>query len=490
MAISPDFPETENLQLWLNDRFPPTELTFREIVLAYVSHPKKEGFLLTLAALNFQKLAETLLLFTDMLMQESDQERHIRQAHQHYIVNTDGPIPLEEKDDTFDVFEWASEYAGAFNITLSQHTNENGREETLMTIDDKDNPILCEEWGRVRGWSSARSLRQVGHLINQCRYGRFDVIPSRLFPFENKAGSYDKFNAIWLADLSNLVYLNEWYVKEQLARWGFESVTWIEDTQSDTQAFVAVKDGCLVISFRGTKGAKDLLTDSLFRKEAFWVDGEESGSAGKVHRGFLGAFNSVWKRVLAAVNDLGPDHPIFVTGHSLGAALAQLAAMRLAANGKTVAAVYLYGSPRVSDADFAEAYNKLLETQTYLHINNTDIVATVPPGWLGFRHVGQPARRFDAGHQLLTTDSGSEDQEAVPPSDVEAANRELLNQAAETIVASNAYLDIRDLTANVQGLTYSADFETGRIDDHGIAQYLFKFACSIVDDKFEAMNGL
>jgi pimeloyl-ACP methyl ester carboxylesterase len=227
----------------------------------------------------------------------------------------------------------------------------------------------------------------------------------------------------------------------------------------------------------------------LFRKVAFHVGPEASNSAGKVHRGFLAALDSVWDQVLAAVNELGPERPIFVTGHSLGAALAQLAAIRLAANGQTVAAVYLYGSPRVGDADFVAAYNKLLERQTYLHINHTDIVATIPPGWLGFRHVGQPARRFDAGHQFLAADGEPEPHEVKPGADEEAATRQLIEQAVEDIDASNAYLAIRDLSQPAQGLTYSADFETGRIDDHGIAQYLFKFACSIVDDKFEAMQG-
>jgi hypothetical protein len=103
--------------------------------------------------------------------------------------------------------------------------------------------------------------------------------------------------------------------------------------------------------------------------------------------------------------------------------------------------------------------------------------------------VGQPARHFDAGHQFLAAAGESETHEMIPGADEEAATRQLIEQATQAIEASNAYLTIRDLTQLAQGLTYSADFETGRVDDHGIAQYLFKFACSIVDDKFEAMQG-
>jgi Lipase (class 3) len=265
-------------------------------------------FFRTLASLEnqrFKKVAETLLLyFYDNSIEEADQTHTIHRAYQHYIVNTDGPLRDEGKD-TFDVSEWAREYAAAFDITLTETSNE-----TLMIIDDRDKPVRDKTWGRLEGQSSASSLREIARKINLCRYGRDDVIPSRLFRFDPHPKAYNKSNAIWLADLAQLVYLKESYVRGQLKLWGFEPVRWIEDKSTDTQAFVAAKMDYAVVSFRGTKGFKDLLTDLSFRKEPFHGGALEKQPVGRVHRGFVTAFESVWAAVLAAVNELGPNRRI------------------------------------------------------------------------------------------------------------------------------------------------------------------------------------
>lgn len=107
---------------------------------------------------------------------------------------------------------------------------------------------------------------------------------------------------------------------------------------------------------------------------------------------------------------------------------------------------------------------------------------------MGFHCVAQPARRFNKAHQIANYDTETELQVVIPPAeDVEAVNRQLLAQVAEVIHASNHYLEISDLTTMAaNGMTYEAEFKEGKIDDHGIAQYLFKFACSIMDDKMAA----
>ena len=69
-----------------------------------------------------------------------------------------------------------------------------------------------------------------------------------------------------------------------------------------------------------------------------------------------------------------------MTGHSLGAALATLAADRYG----NVQGLYTYGSPRVGDRNFKEDFN----VNAYRFVNNSDIVTKVPPAGT-YLHVGE-----------------------------------------------------------------------------------------------------
>jgi hypothetical protein len=502
-------PGDEALTAWLGQRLPPTESDFAAIVEAYLASPTRPRFLQALTRLEkdvdvpapfggglatesgtFAKLAETLLLFQQALEPAAGRARAVRRAYQHYIVNTDGPIPMRPGSADFDVFAWVTEYAADFGITLSRTRRAGGEAETLMTIDDPDQPVRCAAWGSVEGHSSAWSLRDAAHLVNYRRYGRNDVIPSRLFAFEPGARSHNLANAIRLAELSQLVYLRERYVRRQLDALGYPSARWIEDPETDTQVLVAGAADHAVVVFRGTAGGRDILTDLMFRKVAFQAGPAGAPPVGRVHRGFAAALDSVWSRVLAAAQDVGRDRPLFVGGHSLGAALAQLAALRLAGHGQPVAGVYTYGSPRVGDAAFRDAYDAALGERTFLHVNDEDVVTTVPPWWTGFDHVAQPARRFDKTHRLALDAEGPPSPADAPRgAEAEAASRALMERAAAVVSDSQRYLGVQDLQADAaRGMTYGAAFEEGRLDDHGIAQYLFKFACAIVEDRIAAMG--
>jgi predicted lipase len=132
-------------------------------------------------------------------------------------------------------------------------------------------------------------------------------------------------------------------------------------------------DPFAVLVFRGTEQEiQDLLHDAdTLPVPAF-------NNAALVHRGFKNALNTVWTPIEAALQSI--DCPLFYTGHSLGAALATLAAVRHAPT-----AVYTFGSPRVGDQGLC----KLLErVPIYRVVHGSDIVTTVPPEMFGFRHVG------------------------------------------------------------------------------------------------------
>jgi hypothetical protein len=76
----------------------------------------------------------------------------------------------------------------------------------------------------------------------------------------------------------------------------------------------------------------------------------------------------------------------------LGAALATLAADRLAAENVPVAGVYTFGSPRVGDGAFARTFTDRLGDRCFRFVNAADVVTRVPPPGLilDYTHVGTP----------------------------------------------------------------------------------------------------
>ena len=143
----------------------------------------------------------------------------------------------------------------------------------------------------------------------------------------------------------------------------------------DTQAFLAKRnaDRIAVLAFRGTEANswKDVKTDL----DARFYKGKDGV---KVHTGFRDAYNQVAKRVRIAVDSLPDNYSLYVTGHSLGGALAVVATKELERD--TLAACYTFGSPRVGNEEFGEE----IRAPIYRIVNAADGVPRVPPSWLSY----------------------------------------------------------------------------------------------------------
>ena len=172
-----------------------------------------------------------------------------------------------------------------------------------------------------------------------------------------------------------------------LAAGGFELAGPLSDPGTDTQGFVAVRRAgdemdMAVVSFRGTENVQDWMTNlqySLTPADSPQAEGRES--SGKVHQGFLEAFRSVREEVDRYM-PCAEGLPIFITGHSLGGALATLGAAHL--SGRGLAACYTFGAPRVGDKGFSSSS----KTPVYRVVNPLDPVPLVPGGFRGYRDVG------------------------------------------------------------------------------------------------------
>jgi hypothetical protein len=204
---------------------------------------------------------------------------------------------------------------------------------------------------------------------------------------------------MWLSQLS---YEQDVTIDAVLARWKLQPLAHLhspaEGPASDTatQGFVCRRDGTIIVAFAGTDPGmvKTVLTDA-----------ETAPDDRGVHPGFRRALDAVWTQLRAAAVLPGGDR-LFVTGHSLGGALAVLAAFRLRGEaGINAEAVYTFGLPRVGGAKFGAIYEPILGFRTFRLVNGNDPVPSVPPSLLGFRHVGR---------SLFCPHAGTFDPESVP----------------------------------------------------------------------------
>jgi len=149
-----------------------------------------------------------------------------------------------------------------------------------------------------------------------------------------------------------------------------------------TQALACGDDTRRFVAFRGTEeDPRDWITDSRFGPRP----GELGGS---VHSGFHDALDLVWPDVTADIAGAA-TRQVWVTGHSLGAALAVLAAARMVEAGRKPAGVMTFGQPRTGKSDFRSAYDAELLEVTFRVVNHIDLVTRVPLLVQGYRHVGR-----------------------------------------------------------------------------------------------------
>ena len=223
-------------------------------------------------------------------------------------------------------------------------------------------------------------------------------------PFRPDATGYELVNAGWLADFALLVYGDDTFIQKQAEQAGLTAAGFtIKFISVDTtQCLVAHNDKFIVIAIRGTE------IDNFWGALSDWAvnlefELAEDASGGQVHEGFSKLINQAWPVIqdyVGQIQDDGAQRTLWITGHSLGAGLATLAAERARRVARfAVAGVYTWGSPRVGDATFKQKYADLgLADRTFRFVNNTDIVPKIPPG-NAYTHVGL-LKFIDAAGQL------------------------------------------------------------------------------------------
>lgn len=153
---------------------------------------------------------------------------------------------------------------------------------------------------------------------------------------------------------------------------GYSLLECFSTHKTGTQAILLKNANRLVLAFRGTEtnSFKDIRADA----KAVSV---KCVTSGRVHAGFKEAFEDVQDEIESFLRQDSSlsSLPLFITGHSLGGALATIAAKRLDHTGG-IAACYTFGAPRVGDDEWINE----LKAPLYRLVNAADCVTMLPPG--------------------------------------------------------------------------------------------------------------
>jgi V8-like Glu-specific endopeptidase len=298
-------------------------------------------------------------------------------------------------------------------------------------------------------------------------FGRQRPVLASTFMAKFSASSLAKTSFDWQAALSLALASSLSYglrtAIESMARtiWTLETCLFIE--ADDTQCFVASSAGAVVVAFRGTESTGDWLAnlDVLGTSQPYGI----------VHRGFHTGFTLVKSRIEQELRRL-PDRKVVLTGHSLGGALAMIAAAEW--HGVfPIHAIYTYGQPAVGRGTFPAFMREHYGEMINRFVNDDDIVPLVPPG---YRHVGR-LFQFDANGRLKarTESVGGGLEEEGRPTMSEAE----FDQLRATLLQQRAELRSGAKTESVGATVLEDPLLEGlfpSVSDHNLDAYITKIA--------------
>ena len=207
-----------------------------------------------------------------------------------------------------------------------------------------------------------------------------------------------------MATAAQAAYLDDPLKNRRFATLAWDDVALFRHAPTKTAAFVASNQDHVVIAFRGTE---PLEIENWITNLSYAYHHRKVGG-GHVHGGFWDAWYTVRDKIIKRLERTYKNkQTIWLTGHSLGAALATLAGRDLPARFRATG-VYTFGSPRCGNPDYSKAYEKTNITVRRF-VNETDIVPHVPlQGLFGryrYDHVGLRQIMLPSGR--ITSDSGA-----------------------------------------------------------------------------------
>lgn len=247
---------------------------------------------------------------------------------------------------------------------------------------------------------------------------------------------------------SHIAYFDKVQARQTCDSWGLKNCHFI--ARDNTECFVAGDGNIAIVAFRGTE---TLLADWLTDLNAIGT----TKTYGRVHRGFWAAFQGVADLLDAAIADLGAP-TLVLTGHSLGGALAVIAAAEWL-NKYRIGSIYTYGQPAAGKGYFTGFMQENFDNRFYRFVNDDDIVPMVPPL---YHHTGQ-LYHFGPGNALTNRTESMFAGEETPTMTPEQFDRLRL-----------ALLQQRSVIGGREGETQEGLFPS--FSDHTLARYISKIS--------------
>lgn len=216
------------------------------------------------------------------------------------------------------------------------------------------------------------------------------------------------FNFAWYVYYYGTPKFDNLRPSESVLPFKFSVAESIVEEATDTHALVIDGVDRIVVAFKGTTSMRNLKTsmkiyherlinvvptrlDANNELQRLRVIFGRSYEAAKIHKGFAIAYASVAHRVMRRIKKLIDERPrpVFLTGHSLGGALATICSLdvwiKLRISRRQIF-VSTFGSPRVGNEAFRRIYNSVIALHWRIVVD-PDMIAKLPK--VGYRHVGK-----------------------------------------------------------------------------------------------------
>lgn len=228
-------------------------------------------------------------------------------------------------------------------------------------------------------------------------------------------------------------------------RWGFKGCDPFD--VADTQGFVAYTDRSILVAFRGSESLSDWIANmSVMPDKSYW---------GIVHEGFLAAYRVVHDQIVTRIAAIGPEEKtVWMTGHSLGGALAMIAAAELVHH-FAVTGCYTFGQPRTVDSMGAHWLDAKFPNSLHRFVNDDDLVTRIPPGYV---HAGRLIHFDDSGNLIDTLSEAMEGDAATEPRQLTSAEFKVVQEEVRRV---RAVAPIQDNTGAAE--KYSPTLSEGLI---------------------------